>query len=67
MAALGTAVMAGIGEEIGLVHFLNLLKGAALSDTIWQCISAVGIGVIFGAIYLRTGNIVLCMILHAHF
>lgn len=48
----------------GLVHFLNILKGAALSDTLWQCISAVGIGVMFGAIYFRTGNIVLCMILH---
>ena len=96
MAALGTAVMAGIGEEMslrvlpmsvmmrdwmdekhipfvaystsvffGLVHFLNIIKGAALNDTIFQCISAIGIGVMFGAIYLRTGNIVLCMILHA--
>lgn len=96
LAALGTAVMAGVGEEMslrvlpmsvmmrdwmdekhipfvaystsvffGLVHFLNLFKGAALSDTIFQCISAVGIGVMFGAIYLRTGNILLCMILHA--
>ena len=96
MAAIGTAIMAGIGEEMslrvlpmsvmmrdwmdekhipfvaystsilfGLVHFINILKGAALSDTIFQFISAVGIGVMFGAIYLRTGNIVLCMILHA--
>ena len=84
MAALGTAIMAGIGEEMslrvlpmsvmmrdwmdekhipfvaystsvffGLVHFLNILKGAALNDTIFQCISAIGIGVMFGAIYLR--------------
>lgn len=96
MASLGTALMAGIGEEMalrvlpmsvmmrdwmdekhipfvaystsilfGCIHFLNILKGAAVSDTIFQFISAVGIGVIFGAIYLRTGNIVLCMILHA--
>lgn len=96
MASLGTALMAGIGEEMalrvlpmsvmmrdwmdekhipfitystsilfGLIHFLNMLKGAALSVTLWQFISAVGIGVLFGAIYIRTGNIVLCMILHA--
>lgn len=95
-ASLGTALMAGIGEEMalrvlpmsvmmrdwmdekhipfiaystsllfGLVHFINMLKGAALDVTIWQFISAVGIGVIFGAIYLRTGNITLCIILHA--
>lgn len=49
----------------GLIHFTNMRAGAALVDTVMQVISAIGIGVLFAAVYLRTGNILLCIILHA--
>lgn len=49
----------------GLVHFANMRAGASLIDTTTQAISAVGIGVLLAAVYLRTGNIILCIILHA--
>lgn len=96
MVSLGTALMAGIGEEMyarvlpesvmmrdwmdekhipfvvystaivfGLIHFINMTGGAALDDTLVQVFIAIGLGVMFAAFYLRTGNILLCMILHA--
>ena len=95
MVSLGTALMAGIGEEMyartlpisvmmrdwmdekhipfiaystaiifGLIHFINMTGGASLEDTLVQVVIATGLGVMFAALYLRTGNILLCMILH---
>lgn len=93
--SLGTALMAGIGEEMfvralpisvmmrdwmddkhipfitystaiifGLIHLINLTGGESLGDTLAQVVVATGMGVMFGACYIRTGNILLCMLLH---
>lgn len=48
----------------GIIHFMNIGGGASLEITLIQVLSATGIGVMFAAFYLRTGNILLCMILH---
>jgi len=48
----------------GLIHLENILSGAGVAITIVQVIMAVGIGVFFAAIYLRSGNILMCMIFH---
>lgn len=58
IAAYSTAVI------FGLVHFANMGNGAGFVDTLFQVIVAIGFGVMFAAVYLRTGNILLCMILH---
>lgn len=93
--SLGSALMAGIGEEMfvralpisvmmrdwmdekhipfiaystaiifGLIHFTNMIGGAPLVDTLAQVVIAIGMGVMFSALYLRSGNILLCMLLH---
>lgn len=49
----------------GLIHFSNTLLGAPVGVTIIQVIMAIGTGTFFAAFYLRTGNILLCIILHA--
>lgn len=48
----------------GLIHLVNLLSGAPIDGTIVQIVAAFGIGVIFAAIYLRTGNILYCIFIH---
>lgn len=48
----------------GLIHILNISMGAPVWITVIQVIIAIGLGVFFAAIYLRTGNILLCMIFH---
>lgn len=49
----------------GLIHGINLLAGADLLSTLFQMIYAIGLGLIFAAIYLRTGNIWASMLLHS--
>ena len=46
------------------VHLSNLYAGADLFATIFQVIYCVGIGMILGAVYLRTGNIWVIMLAH---
>lgn len=48
----------------GLIHLSNIAAGAALPITLLQVISAAISGAFFCAIYLRTGNIFLTMLLH---
>lgn len=48
----------------GLVHFMNITSGAPVDITIIQVLLACGIGTFFAAFYLRTGNILLCMVFH---
>lgn len=49
----------------GLVHMSNIIAGGNPGSVVVQTISAVGIGVLFGAIYLRCGNLLITMILHS--
>lgn len=48
----------------GLVHSLNALSGAAISSTIFQVFYATCLGIIFCAIFLRTGSMWPTMIAH---
>lgn len=48
----------------GLSHITNIFFGASLSATISQIFYATGFGILFGAIYLRTGNILPGIISH---
>lgn len=48
----------------GLVHMSNVVSGAALSGAIVQSVNAACMGLLFAAIYLRSGNILLTMVLH---
>lgn len=57
-AACFTAVL------FGAVHFMNISAGAAVDVTIIQFIFATGIGIFFAAVYLRTGNLWLTIIMH---
>lgn len=49
----------------GLVHSFNVLAGADPVNTVIQVIYAAAIGFLFGAIYMRTGNLWITMILHS--
>ncbi len=48
----------------GLAHGSNALSGANAAHTILQVFDTVCIGVLFAAIYVRSGHILPCMILH---
>ena len=41
----------------GLVHVTNAIAGAPLSLSIGQAAYAAGVGMVLGAVYLRTGNL----------
>ena len=41
----------------GLVHLMNILAGGDTMAVIIQAIYATGVGMLFGAVYLRTGNL----------
>lgn len=51
----------------GCIHFGNLLVGAPLGSVFIQVISASILGIYFGAIYLRSGNLYVVIFLHALF
>ncbi len=55
------------GLLFGLTHGLNLLVGADPVNTLIQVIYATGIGFLFAAIYLRTGNLWITVLLHSLF
>ena len=48
----------------GLVHVLNAIAGAPLLISLGQAAYAAGIGMVLGAVYLRTGNLWPCIIGH---
>ncbi|MBP5262273.1 MAG: CPBP family intramembrane metalloprotease [Clostridiales bacterium] len=48
----------------GLVHAANILAGANVFSTVIQVVYATGVGMLFCAVYLRTGNIWPCVIAH---
>lgn len=49
----------------GLFHSLNVIVGANVGTTILQVIYATGVGLTYAAIYMRTGNLWVTMILHS--
>ncbi len=52
------------GIIFGCIHFINLFAGAGVSATLSQVVYATGLGILLGAVFIRTGTIVPCMILH---
>ena len=48
----------------GLAHLSNILVGGQLSSVLIQTVYAIGIGMLFGAVYLRTGSILPTIIAH---
>ena len=47
-----------------LVHAANLFVGAALGSTILQLLASFAMGMMFCAVFLRTGSLLPCMLLH---
>ena len=43
--------------SFGLIHLSNLLAGGDPKSVIIQSVYAIGVGLLFGAVYLRTGNL----------
>ena len=56
-------VITSIG--FGLLHGVNIFAGADPVTTIFQVIYAIGIGLVYSAIYIRTGNPWITIILHS--
>ena len=53
------------GSIFGAFHIFNVLIGASLSGSIVQAANAIALGIMLGAIYIRSGkNIWPCIILH---
>ena len=52
------------GIVFGLIHVTNVFAGADPLRTLLQVIGAVGIGIMFTAVYLRSGSILPCMFYH---
>ncbi len=53
------------GFIFGSVHITNYFSGVSLSGAYFQSVAAIGIGCYFGAIYARTDNLWVLVILHA--
>ena len=53
------------GLIFGAMHVLNVFSGVALGGAIIQAIGATGVGMYFGAIYIRTRNLFVLILLHA--
>ncbi len=48
----------------GLSHLANILAGGDLFSVIVQSVYAIGIGMLFAAVYLRTGNLLVTILAH---
>lgn len=53
------------GVLFGAVHLTNISQGVTVTSAMIQAINAAFLGVIFGAVYARSGNIWLVMTFHA--
>ena len=51
----------------GAIHFVNFLGGISLTYVLMQMAFSVGVGFTFAAMYLRTRNIIGCIIAHTIF
>ncbi len=49
----------------GFCHFINIFSGADPVTTLFQVLYATGTGFLFGAVYIRTGNPWITVILHS--
>lgn len=58
---LGLFISAGI---FGLIHAANIFAGADPGTTVFQVFYAFALGILFGAILIRYGNLWPCIILH---
>ena len=59
------AVMALTSVIFGAVHITNFLYGADLGCTILQTVSAIGVGLFFCGIYLRSANLWITIAVHS--
>ena len=59
IATILTAVIFGVS------HAINIVSGATILNTILQIVFAIGPGMFFAAVYLRTGSIIIPMVFHA--
>lgn len=48
----------------GLTHIINAIKGGNVGGHCIQALLATMLGIFFGAVYLRTGNILPCIVMH---
>jgi len=48
----------------GIGHIVNLLNGAPVADTLLQILYATAIGFLFTVIFLRSGSLVPCIVVH---
>lgn len=58
-----TVILSGI--FFGIFHFGNLSKGVSFLPVLSQAIDAVGIGIFWGAVYMRSRNLYSMVFLHA--
>ncbi len=49
----------------GFIHMFNMFYGADVLATVLQTVYAVGVGLVFSCIYLKTGNMWVSIILHS--
>ena len=52
------------GLCFGATHILNFLFGSDIISCLWQALYASAFGIFVAAIYLHSGNLVLCMVIH---
>lgn len=48
----------------GCGHLLNVLAGTPLIAAVWQCISAIGVGLLLGMVFLRTRSVWPMILVH---
>ena len=53
------------GVFFGLFHLTNIILGASLSASLVQAVSASCIGIFFGAVLMRGGNLLIPILLHS--
>lgn len=64
-AHMATRAAAFTAILFGVFHCINLVSGADLITTLMQVLYAAAVGLLFAAIYLRTGNIWAMIVLHS--
>ena len=60
---LGAVILSGV--IFGAVHVTNILTGAAVESACVQAVTAAVLGILFGAVYVRSRNLWLVMLYHA--
>ena len=48
----------------GMAHSMNIFMGAAVGITVMQVLGTIGMGALFAAAYIRSGNIIISMVIH---